>query len=178
MHPVGRVEPALAPGGHDRVARDGWLGDTRGLAFGEAPPRAWQLVVLGAAGATGYGASLRLYLLAQRKIGAARTASLFALAPFIGAALGLVLVPAQLGWSTGAAAVLFAAGVALHLSERHGHRHRHESVEHQHPHRHDDGHHAHGHPEPVSGEHTHLHRHETLDHSHEHGPDAHHAHSH
>ncbi len=148
------------------------------LASGEAMPLGWQAAVLLAAGATGYGVSLRLYLLAQRKIGAARTASVFALAPFIGAALGLFIAPSGLSSRTGLAALLFAAGVWLHLSERHGHRHRHERVEHEHPHRHDDGHHTHQHPYPVDGEHSHPHQHEPLDHAHEHGSDVHHRHSH
>ena len=42
-------------------------------------------------GATGYGLSLRLYLLAQREFGAARTGSVFAFAPFIGALLAITL---------------------------------------------------------------------------------------
>lgn len=46
------------------------------------------LVVIGA---TGYGLSLRFYLLAQREFGAARTGSVFAFAPFIGAALAFGL---------------------------------------------------------------------------------------
>lgn len=148
------------------------------VAFQEHLPKLWQMAVLMVAGATGYGASLRLYLLAQRKIGAARTASVFALAPFIGAALGLVAVPTRLTLTTGSAAVLFAAGVALHLSERHAHRHRHEGVEHDHAHTHDDGHHSHSHAEPVIGEHAHRHRHEPLEHAHEHGLDVHHGHRH
>ena len=46
-------------------------------------------IALFAVGATGYGLSLRFYLLAQRAFGAARTGSVFAFAPFIGAALAL-----------------------------------------------------------------------------------------
>ena len=64
------------------VAAKGAIGATLtlllALAFHEGFPAAWQAAVLLLAGATGYGASLRLYLLAQRKIGAARTASVFA----------------------------------------------------------------------------------------------------
>jgi drug/metabolite transporter (DMT)-like permease len=148
------------------------------LIFHESLPKAWQVAALLAAGATGYGASLRLYLMAQRRIGAARTASVFALAPFIGAALGLFAVPTHLTWAVGAAGVLFVAGVALHISERHAHRHRHEGTEHDHAHSHDDGHHSHGHAEPVIGEHAHRHRHEPLEHEHDHGPDVHHGHDH
>jgi drug/metabolite transporter (DMT)-like permease len=40
---------------------------------------------------TAYGLSLRFYLLAQRNFGAARTASVFSLAPFIGAVLAALL---------------------------------------------------------------------------------------
>lgn len=149
-----------------------------GFVFQEHPPEPWQAAVLALAGATGYGASLRLYLLAQRRIGAARTASVFALAPFVGAALGLAVDPAQANWAVGVAAVLFGAGVLLHISERHLHHHRHEPVEHDHAHRHDDGHHSHQHSSPIVGEHSHAHHHEQLDHAHEHGPDVHHGHTH
>ena len=138
------------------VAAKGALGATLtlslALAFGEPVPLPWRAVVLLLAGATGYGMSLRLYLLAQRRIGAARTASVFALAPFIGAAVGLIIVPAQVGWGTAAAALLFGVGVALHASERHQHPHHHHAAEHEHAHRHDDGHHAHVHEPPAQGE--------------------------
>lgn len=164
------------------VAAKGALGAsltiTLALLLDEPALTVWPALVLLVAGATGYGVSLRLYLLAQRRIGAARTASVFALAPFIGATLGLVLVPAQLGWAQLCAAVLFAAGVALHASERHHHHHRHEALSHEHPHRHDDGHHTHSHVEAVEGEHSHPHSHEELQHAHEHADDVHHGHSH
>jgi hypothetical protein len=53
--------------------------------FGEPMPSLVAAVALLAIGATGYGMSLRLYLLAQREFGAGRTGSVFAFAPFIGA---------------------------------------------------------------------------------------------
>lgn len=164
------------------VATKGVLGATLTLslavAFGEPAPESWRTVVLLLAGATGYGLSLRLYLLAQRRIGSARTASVFALAPFIGAALGLVVVPTSLGWGTALAALLFGVGVALHVSERHAHTHSHDATTHDHAHHHDDGHHAHAHDAQVDGEHSHAHQHEPVEHAHEHGEDVHHGHSH
>jgi drug/metabolite transporter (DMT)-like permease len=164
------------------VGAKGGLGATMTLslavAFGESMPERWRALVLVVAGATGYGLSLRLYLLAQRRIGSARTASVFALAPFIGAAIGLAMVPTQLEWATAAAGLLFAVGVVLHLSERHGHLHRHEATSHEHPHHHEDGHHTHLHDPPLEGEHSHPHRHEALQHTHEHGQDVHHGHAH
>ncbi|MFT3711144.1 MAG: DMT family transporter [Archangium sp.] len=149
---------------------------TLALLFSEQRVAAWQFVVLLAAGATGYGLSLRLYLLAQRSLGATRTASVFSLAPFIGAVLGLVAGQGAWGWPLLGAGVLFALGAWLHATERHGHRHHHTALEHEHAHRHDDGHHFHHHDSVIVGEHTHAHRHEPHEHEHEHGPDLHHSH--
>ncbi len=52
------------------------------LFSGERLPPVGQALALVAIGATGYGLSLRFYLLAQRAFGAARTGSVFAFAPF------------------------------------------------------------------------------------------------
>jgi drug/metabolite transporter (DMT)-like permease len=148
------------------------------LARGEALPPLGEAAVLVACGATGYGASLYGYLLAQRRIGAGRTGSVFALAPFIGAALAWSLGDRDAGSFAIGAAGLFALGVYLHVSERHGHRHAHEPLEHEHMHRHDDGHHTHTHAPPIVGEHSHVHHHGRIEHEHEHAPDVHHAHTH
>ena len=148
------------------------------LKFGAAPPALSAALALMAIGAVGYGLSLRLYLLAQREFGAARTGSVFAFAPFIGAAIAF----AQGGRGGSslllAGALLMVIGVVLHLAERHAHVHSHVSQQHEHAHTHDDGHHLHAHdPMPV-GPHSHVHHHEPLVHEHPHVPDAHHAHRH
>ena len=151
------------------------------LMFSEPLPAPWPALALLLVGATGYGLSLRFYLLAQRAFGAARTGSVFAFAPFVGA-----LVAFALGERSGslwmlAAAVLMAAGIVLHLAERHGHAHAHDEEVHEHAHRHDDGHHGlHGHPHdvPPESEHSHSHRHAPERHTHAHVPDEHHAHRH
>jgi hypothetical protein len=145
---------------------------------GEHAPELSHACVLLACGATGYGVSLYLYLLAQRRIGAGRTGSVFALAPFIGAAIAWAVGDRHAGALALGSVALFAAGVSLHLTERHGHRHKHEAVEHEHTHRHDDGHHMHAHDPPFAGEHSHPHRHERVEHEHEHAPDIHHTHTH
>jgi drug/metabolite transporter (DMT)-like permease len=148
------------------------------LAFGEPMPGLWQAVALLAVGATGYGLSLRFYLLAQRAFGAARTASMFAFAPFVGALFAIALGERSGSAWLLAGAVLLVSGIVLHLAERHAHEHQHEALEHEHAHAHDDGHHAHRHvPMPV-GMHSHLHRHEPTQHAHPHVPDEHHAHRH
>jgi len=150
------------------------------LAFvsSEPVPSSSSVIALVAIGATGYGLSLRLYLLAQRAFGAARTGSVFAFAPFIGAALAIALGDRSFTALMLLGSLLMLAGVVLHLGESHGHGHEHEAIEHEHAHRHDDGHHTHRHdPMPV-GPHSHRHRHEPLRHIHAHVPDSHHSHEH
>jgi drug/metabolite transporter (DMT)-like permease len=151
---------------------------TAAVVTHEPVPAAGPALVLLACGATGYGLSLRMYLLAQRAIGAGRTGSVFALAPFIGAALAIAAGERGASGWTIAAAALFAAGVYLHITERHRHAHVHEASEHDHVHRHDDGHHDHVHDPPFAGEHAHPHHHDRLAHDHDHASDLHHAHGH
>ena len=148
------------------------------LALHQSWPTGWQLTALLGAGAAGYGASLRLYLLAQRAVGAARTASIFSVAPFIGALVGAALGSAFGGVLTLLGAAAFAGSVALLATERHLHAHHHHLLEHSHAHRHDDGHHVHPHQENEALEHTHSHTHPPLEHSHEHTDDLHHQHEH
>jgi drug/metabolite transporter (DMT)-like permease len=148
-----------------------------GLALAPAVPAASWLPVLGV-GALGYGASLVLYVLAQRHLGAARTAAHFGTAPFFGAALGIAFLGEPLSAVVAAAFALTAIGTWLVLSERHAHEHKHEAMEHEHRHVHD-AHHRHDHlgnegPEP----HSHPHRHAPLRHRHAHFPDLHHRHRH
>jgi drug/metabolite transporter (DMT)-like permease len=148
------------------------------IGFGEPLPAMGAALGLFAVGAAGYGLSLRFYLLAQRAFGAARTGSVFAFAPFIGAALALALGDQSTSWLMVAGSALMLAGVVLHLAESHGHEHVHDATEHEHAHRHDDGHHDHIHNAMPTGVHSHRHRHEPLRHLHPHVPDAHHAHRH
>jgi drug/metabolite transporter (DMT)-like permease len=148
------------------------------MAFGEPLPSLVAAIALFAIGASGYGLSLRFYLLAQRAFGAARTGSVFAFAPFIGAALAVALGDRSASGLMALGSVLMLAGVVLHLAESHGHEHAHEALEHEHAHRHDDGHHEHTHVPMPAGEHSHRHRHEPLQHAHAHVPDVHHVHRH
>lgn len=144
----------------------------------EPLPSITAVVGLLGVGATGYGLSLRAYLLAQRAFGAARTGSVFAFAPFIGALLAIALGDREVGWLTLAGGLLMLPGVALHLAETHAHEHEHKAVEHEHAHRHDDSHHGHRHDPMPQGEHSHRHRHEPSRHAHPHVPDLHHQHRH
>jgi drug/metabolite transporter (DMT)-like permease len=145
---------------------------------GEPLPAAVTALTLLAIGASGYGLSLRFYLLAQRAFGAARTGSVFAFAPFIGAVFALLLGDRSFGWMMGVGSVLMLAGVLLHLAESHGHEHEHDALAHEHAHRHDDGHHDHAHEPMPAGTHSHGHTHAPLRHVHPHVPDVHHTHRH
>ena len=149
------------------------------VGFGEPLPGQWPALALLAVGATGYGLSLRFYLLAQRAFGAARTGSVFAFAPFVGALFAFLLGERSGSAWMLAGAVLMAAGIVLHLAESHAHEHAHDELEHEHAHRHDDGHHTHDHDDPLPAAiHSHRHRHAPTRHAHAHVPDEHHAHRH
>jgi drug/metabolite transporter (DMT)-like permease len=153
---------------------------TAGLAAlgGEAWPAWGTALGLVGIGACGYGLSLRAYLLAQRAFGAARTGSVFAFAPFIGALAALALGDRAPGPLMVVAGALMLLGVGLHLAESHGHEHQHEALAHEHAHRHDDGHHDHAHDPMPAAAHSHWHRHAPQRHAHAHVPDAHHQHPH
>jgi drug/metabolite transporter (DMT)-like permease len=153
------------------------------LASREALPTAGAAAGLLVTGGLGYGVSLRLYLQAQRRIGAARTGSIFAVAPFVGAVAAWGAGDGVLDRYVLAASALVAIGLTLHLREQHSHEHAHPEMTHDHAHRHDDGHHDHDHEEGVSavdakGEHSHPHRHAPTRHAHPHAPDLHHRHGH
>src|SRR5690606_22450096 len=62
------------------------------LATGAAVPAAGFVVAGGVVGLFGIGVSLVMFMLGLRHLGTARTGAYFSLAPFIGAALALVLV--------------------------------------------------------------------------------------
>ena len=147
------------------------------LQLGQALPP--NITVLAAAllGLLSYGVSLMLFVLALRHLGAARAGAYFAVAPFFGAVLAIVIVHEAVTPQLAVAGVLMALGVYLHLTERHEHVHAHEAMAHEHPHRHDE-HHRHRHDFPWDGAepHTHIHQHDALVHGHAHFPDIHHRH--
>ena len=169
----------LDPG--DIVAAKGAVGVAASLILAIATGAAWptpaSAIGIIACGALGYGASLRLYLRALRVLGAARTGSVFAVAPFLGAVGATLLGQPLGGWLTLAGGMAMALGVYLHLGEEHAHEHDHPILSHDHPHHHGDGHHDdHVHDPPVVGEHSHPHAHTARSHSHPHGEDLHHRH--
>jgi drug/metabolite transporter (DMT)-like permease len=168
------VQIALAKG---LVA--GAVNTALGMSLGAKLPGASVLLAVGLIGFFGYGLSLTLFVLALRHIGTARTGAYFSTAPFVGAAVAIGFMGEALSLGFLVAAILMAAGVWLHLTERHEHIHHHGVLEHDHRHTHDE-HHQHGHPPGVDLQepHSHPHRHDELTHSHVHYPDIHHRHGH
>jgi drug/metabolite transporter (DMT)-like permease len=144
----------------------------------QLPPFSTALMA-GLIGLSGYGLSLVMFVLALRHLGTARTGAYFSAAPFVGAAISLLLFddrPGPLFW---VAAALMGMGIWLHLTETHEHEHEHEPLVHNHGHTHD-AHHQHTHDFEWDGSepHVHAHRHQPLRHAHPHYPDIHHRHEH
>ena len=130
-------------------------------------------------GVVSYGLSLSLFVLALRGLGTARTGAYFSIAPFAGAIIAFGLLGEPLTLKLVIGGVLMAAGVWLHLSERHEHRHTHQPLVHSHEHEHDEHHHhQHSPADPQGSPHVHEHAHSRLTHAHRHYPDSHHRHEH
>ncbi len=145
------------------------------LALGSTLPSVPMVIGAAAVGLLSYGVSLMLFVVALRHLGTARTGAYFSTAPFAGAMIAVVGMGEPITVELLIAGALMAAGVWLHLTERHDHVHDHEVFEHEHHHEHD-AHHQHADAEPLSAgtSHSHVHRHEPMTHSHPHSPDAHH----
>ena len=157
----------------------GVINTALGFAHGGQMPEGGTLAAAAIVGFLGYGVSLALFVLGLRHLGAARTGAYFSTAPFIGAAIAVPLLSEPITWPLIAAAALMAAGVYLHLAEKHEHEHVHEPLLHEHRHVHDTHHrHAHAPSDPDGEPHSHPHQHGRLVHKHPHYPDLHHRHEH
>jgi drug/metabolite transporter (DMT)-like permease len=148
-------------------------------ALGLPMPPMTDVLLAGVIGFCGYGLSLVFFVLALRNLGTARTGAYFSVAPFVGAAISLVMLGESPGSTFWLAGALMGGGIWLHLTERHVHEHTHEPIVHAHAHTHD-AHHQHKHDFAWDGAepHVHPHRHEPMTHAHPHFPDIHHQHKH
>lgn len=129
-------------------------------------------------GFVAYGLSIYFYIIAQRELGAARTSAYYAVAPFIGVLLSIIIFGQQMTVSFIIAIVIMIIGAYLAGVEHHKHIHGHKEITHEHRHNHSDNHHTHVHGYKDESEHSHVHTHEKTEHIHKHTPDMHHAHSH
>jgi drug/metabolite transporter (DMT)-like permease len=150
-----------------------------GLWVGAQLPGLTDALLAGIVGLLGYGVSLALFVVALRHLGAARTGAYFSTAPFLGAAIAVVVLREPVSIQLLVAGALMSIGVWLHLTERHEHEHVHLPTAHSHSHVHDEHHqHSHDPADPPGEPHVHAHRHGRLKHSHPHTPDMHHDHRH
>lgn len=149
------------------------------LAIGSQLPALGTLGSILLVGFLGYGVSLVLFVLALRGLGSARTGAYFSTAPFLGAAVAILMLGESVSMTFLLAATLMALGVWIHLMENHVHEHQHEALDHSHRHTHDE-HHQHEHDFEWDGTepHSHPHVHTPIRHSHAHFPDVHHRHRH
>ena len=83
------------------------------LSLGETFPMWKHLAVLLLLGYVAYGLSIFFYTHAQRGIGAAKTSTYYALAPFIGAFLSVVILGEPISWVFIVATLVMAAGCWL-----------------------------------------------------------------
>ena len=157
----------------------GSVNTAMGLALGGSLPPVPRLFAASLLGFLSYGVSLVLFVLALRRLGTARTGAYFSSAPFVGAAVSLMVFRERPSLAFGAGAALMALGVWLHLTEHHEHAHQHGLMEHDHLHVHDEHHqHEHAASDAPGEPHSHPHRHEPIVHTHAHYPDIHHRHGH
>lgn len=149
------------------------------LVAGARLPAIPELLASLTIGFLGYGVSLSLYVLALRHIGAARTGAYFAMAPFIGAVVSLLIFREALSIQLLLAGGLMGLGLWLHLTEHHSHKHAHQEIQHEHEHVHDEHQqHEHGPDDPPGEPHVHAHMHDRIVQEHPHFPDEHHMHPH
>jgi len=95
-----------------------------------------------------YGLSIFFYIYTQKDLGAARTSVYYAIAPFIGVGLSLIIFREIPTFSFVIALVIMIIGTYFASTEDHHHHHKHHNhdvITHKHSHSHDDGNHNHIH---------------------------------
>lgn len=88
------------------------------LALGQRLPAApWCLAAL-VLGFVSYGLSINFYILAQKDLGAAKTSAYYSIAPFLGAAFGILLLGERPTLQFYAALAIMALGTVLMAADR------------------------------------------------------------
>jgi drug/metabolite transporter (DMT)-like permease len=151
---------------------------TIALILGEKTNNISFIIVALILGFFAYGLSIFFYIYAQRDLGAAKTSTYYAVSPFIGVGLSLIIFREIPTLPFVIALSIMIVGMYFGSTEEHNHKHHHITITHDHSHSHDDGHHDHVHKETIIGKHTHIHTHEECIHSHKHNQDIHHRHAH
>jgi drug/metabolite transporter (DMT)-like permease len=148
------------------------------LALKQTSKNIYYLALALLLGLVAYGMSIYFYILAQRTLGAARTSAYYAVAPFFGVLISILVFGQKMTWTFVVALIVMLLGAYFAAIEIHQHAHLHEALTHEHRHNHHDGHHTHLNPGELDTEHSHVHTHEAQAHAHKHTPDMHHHHPH
>ena len=89
-----------------------------GLAIGERITVLWSIFAVLGVGFVAYGLSIFFYVYAQRLLGAARTSAYYAVSPFIGTLLSLIIFREMPNYSYFIALALMAAGAWLSAQDK------------------------------------------------------------
>ena len=147
------------------------------LTVGEKLPSPIWILPMLLLGFVSYGLSINSYIKAQKDLGAAKTSAYYSIAPFLGAALGMLLLrerptlPFWLGLAVMLAAAAFLVKDTVSLQHTHEHTHIHT-------HAHAHGNLIHTHAHSHSHTHAHIHGQEETNHTHSHEKLEGHNHSH
>ena len=117
----------LAP--HHITLAKGAVAGVANLAIGlmiASAPSIGSIVAGLVIGALGYGVSITLWVAGARDLGAARAQLIFAVAPFVGAAIVWIVLGEPVTVAQAVAVVLAGLGVATVMRSAHLHEHRHE----------------------------------------------------
>ena len=103
------------------VVIKGWFSGLGSLAVallaGESMPEPkWILAIL-LLGFISYGLSIKLYIMAQKHLGAAKTSAFYSIAPFLGAAFGMALLQELPGGQFYPALAIMAASTVLMIKD-------------------------------------------------------------
>ena len=146
------------------------------LAIGESIPSIlWMMCVL-LLGFVAYGLSIYFYVMAQKDLGAAKTSAYYSIAPFLGVALGMLILGErpEIQFYVALAVMIISTyfmikdTIELQHTHEHSHTHTHEhshgDIVHSHEHTHTHTHiHVHG-----ADSDNHEHNHHTMSHEHSH----------
>ena len=137
------------------------------LTVGEKLPSPIWILPMLLLGFVSYGLSINSYIKAQKDLGAAKTSAYYSIAPFLGAALSMLLLRERLTlpfW-LGLAVMLTAAALLVKDTVSLQHTHEHTHI---HTHAHAHGNLIHTHAHSHSHTHAHIHGQEETNHTHSH----------
>ena len=118
-------------------------------------------------GFVSYGLSINFYIKAQKELGAAKTSAYYSIAPFLGAASGMLLLKErpEIQFYIALAIMIVSTVIMAKDTQRIQHNHEHMHI---HTHMHSHGDFAHEHEHTHKHSHTHIHEGNTKEHSHYH----------